>query len=54
VSASLGVLAELAEVHGHARVLANNPRIVTRRARENVARADFDFSPIVHPNSHAA
>src|SRR3990170_1152125 len=53
-SGSLGVLAELAEVHGYARLVADNPRIVTRRTSEDVAGADFDLAPVVHPNSHAA
>jgi hypothetical protein len=51
---ALGVLAELAEVERDARLVADDLRVVTRRRREDIARADLRLSAVVHDDLHPA
>jgi hypothetical protein len=43
-----------AEVDRHTGLVTNNPRIVTRPDRGNVARADLALLSAAHLNAHAA
>ena len=51
---SLRVLGIAAEVDRHAGLVTNNPRIVTRTDRGNVARADLALLSAARLNAHAA